>query len=410
MGINLNKKYGLGESRHLEQKDIILLADHHKDIRLITAHHLSKRGFKNVVGVDSGMHVVEFLRNCPRHKKVGCVIAERDMPELSGIDLLSEISADPEMPRPPFVLTIASPSREETMLALEAGVDRVMVRPYSLNDVMHIINEAIRLFYNPKNPERVYNLAKKETGLENFSGARGIYRDLMDVNSNSARPAVGMALIDFKEENYDSALAYLSEAEMRNPNFVHIFSLRGKILMKMDQLGDSLTAYRKGIELSPLNPIRYKDVSEILLQDKRYNEIIEILTAAQARNVRFSTIDHYLSKAYFFLKQPDKAISHIKMALKIEPENISFLNQLAICHKQKEDYTESIKVYNKIIKIDPGNDAILFNKSICLHAKGETSKAIKILERVIERNPDYRNAKRKLKEYKGQLSAPKKSA
>lgn len=398
--VNLNKKYGLEEAFKLERSDTIILADANKDVRMVSQHHLKQAGFSDVVGFDNGLQVLQYIKNFPKHKRLGVLVADFNLPGLGGIELVKELTENAHTLRPPAILTMEAPSREQAMHALEAGFERVLVKPYSVSNLIPMINEAIRLFYNPKNPERIYNLAKESQRQGSYTLAQDIYRDLIQVNPGSARPLMGLAVIEQVKDRTNNALELLKKAANRNPNFVPIYTLKGTIHLQLGQLDQALSDYRKGIDLSPLNPVRYQEVAEILLTDQRYLEIIDILLVAKKRNVQFPLIDHYLSKAYFFQKDAPKAIEHINQALKVEPNNISFLNQLAICYKQEENYIESIRIYNKIIKIDPDLSAILYNKSICLHAMGDVERAMKLLERITVKDPSYTNATRKLDEYK----------
>jgi DNA-binding response OmpR family regulator len=59
-------------------------------------------------------------------------------------------------------MAIDNPDRDKIMLATENGVDGVMVKPFSLKDIMPKVTQTFRLYHNPSNTELLYDLAKKE--------------------------------------------------------------------------------------------------------------------------------------------------------------------------------------------------------------------------------------------------------
>ena len=144
----------------------------------------------------------------------------------------------------------------------------------------------------------------------------------------------------------------------------------------------------------------------MLFRMQRYAEVVEILELAYKNQVQFKELNHYLSQAYFMVKDYPKALKFIKTAVLAEPENIAYLNQYGICLKETRQFEEAAKVYNQIIKKDPENKSALYNKAILLWARDEKTEAIRLLDRVVKRHPDFAQAAAKLKEYHEALYKP----
>jgi tetratricopeptide (TPR) repeat protein len=93
-----------------------------------------------------------------------------------------------------------------------------------------------------------------------------------------------------------------------------------------------------------------------------------------------------------------KALRFLKQALRLEPENVSFMNSLAICYRDAKQYDDAIDTYNQILKRENDNHQVLFNKSLVLLLVQKNEEAAKIFRRCLKIRPDFQRARDKLKE------------
>jgi tetratricopeptide (TPR) repeat protein len=385
--------------REIDQKKAIMVVEDQQDMRLIITHHLGKMGYSKVIQMANGYDALEFLKT-NKDVRISVIISDIDMPVIGGYQLLAEIRDNPDYERPPFILALDNPSKEKIMYAVENGVDEIMVKPFTLNDIFPKLQSGFQKFHNPKNPEKVYELAKQLYRESKFPEAEKIYQAIANETQKSARPWVGLAKIAAKMSDHNKALKLLEEAEKRNPNYVHLYSIRGEILIKHMQPEEAIQAFTKAIELSPLNPLRYQDAAKPMFDLKMYKEGVEVLEIAIKHQLNFPSLHHYLSEGNFALKDYKKALRHIRSALSVAPENVTYLNQLGICLKETNDFEGAMSTYNSIIKLDPDNKAVLYNKAVLQFSMGDKADAIKTLTRATTKFPDFGAAKNKLEEYK----------
>ena len=402
-----NEKLSIAEIFKLtspEEIDIdspVLVVEDQQDMRLIIVHHLQTLQFRHVLQASNGLEAMERLR---QHPNCAAVICDWEMPMMSGLHLISEMREDIEISRIPFCLMMDTVSKEKLMLAVEHGVDELLVKPLTLGDIVPKLRNAFKVFHNKNNPEPVYELAKQAMRENNWTEAERIYRELSIASPNTARPLVGLARSAWGKKDDTNALNYLDEAENNNPNYVHIFSLRGKILVETGNLSDGMVALEHAIELSPLNPVRYQDCVDVLIKNKQYEVVPDILSRAVKDGVQFPELYRYLSEAYYNLKDYKKAIRYIRSALDTDKDNIVFLNQLAVSLKEAGELHEAQKTYNKVIKLDPKNLQALFNKSLLLAKQEQFPEAVKLLERIVANFPDFEKGIKKLNELKSKVS------
>ena len=398
---NLAAKFKITVPSQIDQSQSVLLMDDQQDQRLIISHHLGKMGYKNIKQCANGLDAFEILK--AHGDTFSVVLASMESKVLGGIELLQEIQDSADVKRPPFLISMHSPSREKIMLATESGVDEIVVKPYTLKDIVPKMQRAFKVFHNPLNPEKVYELAKQMLRDKNLDTAKAIYTEIANVTTSAARPWVGLARIAVMEDQLEEALSHLEKAEKCNPHYVQIFTTRGRILVKKGKHEEAIKMFAKAIEISPLNPMRYEDAATSLFELKQYKEAINLLGVAVKNELSFPKLHHFLSQAYYAEKDYKMAIRHIRSALNAEPDNIIYLNQLGISYKESNQFDEASKIYNSIIKLDPENKAALYNKAILLNSMKKTAEAVKILERILKKDPSFGPAQTKKREYEAAL-------
>ncbi len=406
---SLAAKYKIQVQTQIDPKDVILIVEDQTDLRLIVSHQIQKQNIGVVRQATNGYEAIEVIKNLDG-LKIAAVICDMDMPVMNGLDFLAELRENPALDRGPFCLTMESVSKEKIMLAVENGCDELLVKPFTLADIVPKLRSAFTKYHNAANPEKLYELAKQHFRAERFDEAEKIYKELGSGVKGAARPVVGLARIELKRKRPAEALKLLEEAERRNPHYVHVFHERAMILSAQNDWSKATTAFRKAIDLSPLNALRYKAAAEVLFGVKRFKEAIEVLEIAVKHKLDFPDLHHYLSQAKLALKDYKGAAKHIRSALSADPENVPYLNQLGICMKETGEHEEAMKAYNQAIKNDPQNVDALYNKAVLVASKGDNVEAVKLLERALRKKPDFKEGKAKLEEYRQVLAVAAEAA
>lgn len=394
----LATKYKIRIPGQIDFKENVVVIEDQTDLRLIIAHQLQKQSFSNVKQAANGYEAIEVMKQ--NEISSAMYVCDMEMPVMGGIDFLSELRENPDLNIGPFCITMDNVSKEKIMLAVESGVDEILVKPFTLADIVPKLKAAFAKFHNPTNPEKIYHMAKSRLKQGDLALAETIYQDLARVAPKAARPVVGLARIEVKKGQAEKALDLLDQAQKRNESFVHVYHERALIHSAAGNFEKAIENFKKAIELSPLNAIRYKAAADVLFKVKRWQEAADLLEYAIKNSLEFPDLYNYLSQAKFALRDYKTAQKYIRQALGSDPENVDYLNQLGICLKETEQFDEAHKVYNQVIKIDPTNAPALYNKSVLLHAKGELDEAIKLLERLLKKQPEFAPAVAKLAEYK----------
>jgi len=105
----------------------ILVANPFAAMRTVVKTTLKEMGLTNIVEVDNGSTALQVLKK----KSIALVIADWDMPKMSGLDLLKAVREQDKSHETLFIMAVKDPSKEIIMSALSAGADDLVVIPFS---------------------------------------------------------------------------------------------------------------------------------------------------------------------------------------------------------------------------------------------------------------------------------------
>ncbi len=396
MDLDFEKMFGF--PKDIDKNLPVLVVDFQQDLRLIIAHQLSLLKFRRILHAHDAIRAVKYLR---AEKDISIIICALELPDADGLEFLDEISDDLTLNRPPFCLTMFDANREKIMLAVEKGADEILVKPFQLSDVMVKVHRAFFSFHNPRNAEKAYQTAKDYLRVDKLDKAEELYQALAKMAPRAARPLVGLAHIARRRGEHDKALEFLAQAEKKNAHYVQLYEVRADIYLELNAIEKSLEEYRHAIAISPLNPIRYLKAASVFEKEKRFPEMIQILELALEKEIETPDLWHFLGLGYYNLQDYTKSIQFTRKALANDPENIEYLNQLALAHKAVNEFKEATQLYNQVIKLDTGNIQAQYNKAILMIQQGKRDEAKKLLIRLIKKYPDFSRARDKLKELGG---------
>lgn len=394
---DLYKKFSVAEPEPFGMNLDIVIADPQSDVRLILTHHLQKLGFAKVRVVKDGMAALSEIRRQPAQ----VLVLSRELEGPTSQDIIQEIREDVSLQRDVIILCSNPISRQEVMFALENGFDDFLIKPIIPNEIMPKLKSAHAVFSSHKNPERIYEYAKFALRMNELNRAEQVYQALADQTHHAARPYVGLARVAHMRGDLQLAMKNALTAVQKNSKYTHGHALLADLYLEKGDLDAAHQSYKEAIELSPLNVIRYEKAAEALLAAGRVDDTIGLLDIAIKANFPHPFIVERLGYCFFQKKEYPKAAKYLRQAVHAEPDNLSFLNSLAICYRDAQLYDEALDTYNLIIKKDNDNHLVMFNKSLVLNLMGRKEEAIKLLKKIAVRHPEFQKAKDKIAEFGG---------
>ncbi len=122
----------------------ILVVDDFATMRKVVRNLLKQAGFDNIVEAEDGAVAFRTMKT----QKIDFVVSDWNMPNMTGLELLKAVRADPELAATPFLMVTAEALQENVVAAVKAGVSNYIVKPFTaevLNEKITKIMEKINL-------------------------------------------------------------------------------------------------------------------------------------------------------------------------------------------------------------------------------------------------------------------------
>jgi len=110
----------------------VLVVDDFLTMRRILKNILKQIGFSDMEEAEDGAQALDMLKG---GTKFDLVIADWNMPKMTGIELLKAIRADDELKEMPVVMVTAEAQKSRVLEAVQAGVSNYIVKPFTAETV-----------------------------------------------------------------------------------------------------------------------------------------------------------------------------------------------------------------------------------------------------------------------------------
>ncbi|AOZ52782.1 chemotaxis protein CheY [Chromobacterium vaccinii] len=104
-----------------------LVVDDFSTMRRIVRNLLKELGFTNVDEAEDGQVALHKLKT----QSFDFVVSDWNMPNMTGIELLKAVRADPQLKHLPFMMITAEAKRENIIEAAMAGASGYIVKPFT---------------------------------------------------------------------------------------------------------------------------------------------------------------------------------------------------------------------------------------------------------------------------------------
>lgn len=117
----------------------ILIVDSQEFMRKSLKDTLQQVGFKNIITAETGKEALEKMA------EIEFVIADWEIGEIDGLELLKKIRGDAKTKALPFLMVMAQADQAKVISAVKAGANNFLVKPFSSAN----IKEKIDKIFNP---------------------------------------------------------------------------------------------------------------------------------------------------------------------------------------------------------------------------------------------------------------------
>jgi two-component system, chemotaxis family, chemotaxis protein CheY len=106
----------------------ILVVDDFPTMRKIVKQVLKQLGYSVIQECEDGAQALATLK---KDTSIQFVVSDWNMPNMTGIELLKNVRADPKLKHLPFLMTTAEADKENIVEAVKSGVSNYIVKPFN---------------------------------------------------------------------------------------------------------------------------------------------------------------------------------------------------------------------------------------------------------------------------------------
>lgn len=106
----------------------ILVVDDFPTMRRIVKTLMRQNGFSNFIEAEDGAQAYEILQKDPT---IEFIVSDWNMPNMTGIEFLKTVRADPKFKHLPFLMVTAEAEKENIIEAVKSGVSNYVVKPFT---------------------------------------------------------------------------------------------------------------------------------------------------------------------------------------------------------------------------------------------------------------------------------------
>jgi two-component system chemotaxis response regulator CheY len=105
----------------------ILVVDDFSTMRRIVKNVLRQLGYEHIEEAEDGAHALAKLRS----GGFGFMVSDWNMPNMDGLELLTQVRKDPALKDLPVLMVTAEAEKDKVVTAIRAGVNNYVVKPFT---------------------------------------------------------------------------------------------------------------------------------------------------------------------------------------------------------------------------------------------------------------------------------------
>jgi two-component system chemotaxis response regulator CheY len=123
----------------------ILIVDDSQESLDLISNFLKSLGFGSFYTALDAVKAQQMLvRNLANQMEIDLVLVDWNMPKVTGFDFLKRIRANIDLKELPFIMVTADSDPEHVKLAIEAGVNNYIVKPFTKEGLLDKIKQTMR--------------------------------------------------------------------------------------------------------------------------------------------------------------------------------------------------------------------------------------------------------------------------
>ena len=333
----------------------IMIVNDKNELRRLVRDYLREEGYTKLSISENGLSALKRAGTEPPDM----IIADQELPGMSGMDLLKEIRQHHTLKDLPFILMSYETDPKFLALAAENQVSSYLVVPFTHQILAEKVNVLLDRRINPNQVDLLYQQANKMAESGKLEDALNVYLTVLNETQKS------MASVHYKMGQVQEKLERDSEAESNyrqaiglSDLYLAAYDAMGQLNLRREMPQQALPYLQRGSDINPLNASRQFNLGEALMQVGN---------------------DKEAEKAY-------------RMALDLDPTQTHVFNRLGIALRRQGKLYEAAQYLLMAVNQDPNDENLYFNLSRVYFEQDKVQEARVHLNKALKLNPDFKEA------------------
>ena len=390
------KKYDSIVYEYFEKKGgmIVLMSEDALFKRTLSATILkvigSKRNCLNVFeNVQTGLKKIqEFQKN-----NVECtVFIERLIGGRPSTDTI--ITLKQLLPDLKIIVLVGETRRENIAYFYEIGVNNVISKPASMNNIIEKLAFTIR----PQGKLSEYmGLGKRLLAAGKHKETLDICDKILKIKPDSPAGLMLRGDVHMEQGDRDRAIGCYLKAHESSHLYLEPLKKLANAYEGMDE-SKHLDYLKKLDKLSPLNTERKTSIGAVYVRRKKMDVAEKYFDQAieSATREAMSQVGHLAQRISEAVGKASPSMSEKYLAKVIEvkgttlnKDDIILFNKLGIALRGQGKWKEAIENYKRALQISPDDEGLHYNMGMAWFDGKDAYQAVKCFEKALKRNPDF---------------------
>lgn len=371
-----------------------LAVDDEPSMRKTIDNMLSRMGFKSIVTAENGRKALDIIKVTP----VDLVIADVNMPEMTGVELFKTVREDRNFDHIVFIFVTAEATRQMVARAAEEGGEGYIIKPFVLGTLEDKIAKALEKKFKPSPVEsslREFAAAMEKKDLRKAEDALG---KAAKIAPEAAKVIHNFGLLFLAKGEVNRAVEFFKEAIAKNPMFVNSYNSLGEIYENLGDLGNAIKYYEMAHEISPANTDRLLALSKLFCktgETERAETILKNAVSDIREDVAAS--GQLMGEMYLAKNENDKALEMLLTAYSKNPADVSIMESLAEAYRRVGQPEQALELYKECLKISPDSAIVYYSMGKTYLEMADKKNAIVSMKKAWALNPSSKEITADLK-------------
>ncbi len=197
----------------------------------------------------------------------------------------------------------------------------------------------------------------------------------LNLSPGDARAHYNLGVALARSGQFDKAITHYQEALKADPDFAEVHANLGVALSQVKRLDEAITHFEKALKINPASAEVHTNLGVALVWKGQSDSAITHFEKAVEINPGFAAAHRNLGDAFYHLRgQTPEALAHWHAVLRLEPNNLLVLNQIAWVLATNPEASvrngnEAVELAERAVKLSGGREPAILDTLAAAYAE-----------------------------------------